>query len=369
MGISLLAGIASSFLFEQDFLMLIVLALIHSTFFYRGIMYADQSWNDLLPKSVMQFGGFGAYFVSYFMFRYTKKLTPYLTLVTICGALVIISTLLVTNHFQLKSSTLSKRESPYISQSMKKQNLFYSVLTVVVIFLFMSTKAMWTGLWQGFVNLVQGSGSKTGSNPAVGEAPPQTMPDLGLPLDVKEPSRLGEILDTVLMYFGYALITLIVLVGLLFLMKKTRSWVKKVFRIITSFFHKILKRSVHHEENAGYVDVKENLFDWKEWSTEQNLKAKKFIKNTFKRKPRWDSLSNQMKVRFVYKEFISKKLNEFPYRDAYTPRENLSELVEKSKVNEEKIAALNDAYEQVRYGLQDVEQQKLDDLYLLIKEK
>ena len=93
--ISLVVGVSASFLFNENLLPTIILALIHPVFVYRGIMYASHSvFSTLLPVSFMWLGGFGDLFCqlfyislcgpAYILFYLSLHYVAYLSLSSFC---------------------------------------------------------------------------------------------------------------------------------------------------------------------------------------------------------------------------------------------------------------------------------------------
>src|SRR5690625_4467991 len=91
--VSIVIGVSSSFIFEEHLLYLIILAIIHTVVIYRGMMYASQPWNMLLPISFLWMGGLTIYFVGYTIFWFFETLNPYLNQLTVFGVILIIITM------------------------------------------------------------------------------------------------------------------------------------------------------------------------------------------------------------------------------------------------------------------------------------
>lgn len=369
---SIIIGVSSSFIFDGWFLVSIILAILHTTVVYRGMMYASQTWDKLLPLSFLWLGGMGVYFVSYFIFRFMENLNPYLNNITLFGTVFIIMTMFVSNTDHLKSTTLSKEKKPFISKTIKSQNRIFLTITIAIIALITNGKAIRDALWNGFraminwfIELVSGSGGGE-----VVEEPPPTSMDPGFPFDEpKEPSVIAKILEAMTMYAMYVFIAVAVTVILLLLIKKTRKWLMNGFRRIIQFLKGIMNQMTEREESTQYVEEKENVFNWQEWKEEQQSKAKGLMKNVFKRKPSWNSLSNQQKVRFVFRNFLLQEIDLARFKDNTTPREILEKIKLTAEIEDRQIEQLRDAYEQTRYGEKDIDEQIINEIYALIDKK
>ena len=101
-GFALVIGYLTSILFSESMPSLILLALIHPIFIYRGVMYAGESWDRLLPVHFMWYGAFIVYFFSYFAFRYIDILNPYLTLISLFGVILVVMTVFISNNEHMR---------------------------------------------------------------------------------------------------------------------------------------------------------------------------------------------------------------------------------------------------------------------------
>ncbi|MEK3888200.1 DUF4129 domain-containing protein [Bacillus sp. FSL K6-3431] len=369
-GFSLAIGVFSSLIFYEQLLFWILLAIIHPVFIYRGMMYASHSWGNLISTGFMWFGGFIIYFISYFLFRYVEKLHPYMTPFTVCGAIVIVLILFISNSDHLKSATLSKQSKPMISRAIKSQNRLFLTITIALIAVVTNGQMIRDALMNGikaFIRWILGFGTGTEGEQVTEQAPPPASMDLGL--EPGEPSAFAKFLEVIVTYIFYVFLIFAAIAILLLIVKKTRMWIKRAFRALILFLQQIGNRVMEREESGQYIDEKESVFDWQEWKKEQQDKAKGFVQNIFKREPRWESLSNQQKVRFVYRNFLLQQLKTITYKSTKTPRETLQELKPNVAMDEDKIEKLRDAYEQTRYGEKDIGDDKIKEIYSLMKEK
>ncbi len=366
---SLVIGVFSSVFFYEQLIVWIIWAIIHPSLIYRGIMYASRSWDRLLSAGFLWFGGFIIYFISYFFFRYVEKLHPYLTLITVAGASVIVLILFISNSEQLKSATLSKQRTPFISRTIKKQNRLFLVITIALIALVTNGQAIRDVLLNGvksFINWMLGFVSSSQGEQMTEQAPPPAQPNLGL--EPGEPSAFAKFLEMIMTYVFYVFLIVAAIAALLLIIKKSRLWIKRIIGSFIAFLKQIGNRSMERQETGQYIDEKESVFDWKEWKKEQQDKAKELVQNIFKREPRWESLSNHQKVRYIYRRFLLQQLTKLNFKPTNTPRETLQEL-KTNIVDEGQIDKLRDAYEQTRYGEEDIGDEKIKKLYAFMREK
>lgn len=359
--LSLVLGVIPVFLLDLFWPMLIPLAFVQVVFLFRGMMFGGGA--QPLPIMFMWFGGFAIYFISYFLIRYIEIFNPYFSLFSICAFISVGVTLLISNQETLKNSTLSKDRKPRISRAMKNQNRVYLLITFIVIVLFSNIGKIREWLWNGFKAFVQwilGDSSTGEIEPIPEEAPPSSGMLPGFPDDEK--SAFAEIFYMILTYIAYVFVAGLVVLLLSLMVKRVRQKVAEVVRRFILYIKELLSRALKNEETHEYVDEKESLFDWKEWRQEQQEKAKNMMRNMFKREPRWDSLSNQEKVRYVYRKLLERESLEGA--QARTPREILAEL---DLSDEALLRLLRDAYEGVRYGELEMDERTIQELRAILK--
>lgn len=371
--IAIVIAISFSFIFADRLLLVIILTFIQLYPVYRGMMYASQGWEELLPTSLLWIGGLGVYFVSYFIFKHVDTLKPYLSHVTVFGVVFIVLIMFISNSGHLKSTTLSQEKKPFISQTIKSHNRIYLIITIAVILLIANVQKIHQALWSGFRTVIKWIleflSGREGSK-STEELPPADPIEPTLPFEEpKESSAFTKLIEMITMYMVYIFVAIVVIAFILLFIKKTRIWIINKLRLLIQFLKGIVRQMTEHNESTQYVEEKESVFDWQEWKEEQQSKAKGFIRKVFKRQPRWDSLSNQQKVRWIFRQFIEQNVEHDKFKDHATPREMLEGLIEEARLEKQEIEQLRIVYEQTRYGEQDVDQQIVDEIYALLNKK
>ena len=117
-----------------------------------------------------------------------------------------------------------------------------------------------------------------------------------------------------------------------------------------------------------YIDEKENIFEWDDWLQERKQHLKNFVDQTFTRKPRWDTLTNEEKVRFVYRQLVQRAFKQ-DLNLSQTPRESIEKMISSMLVDQARVCKLRDAYEQVRYGEQTIDDDVITEIYTLLQER
>src|SRR5690625_212256 len=259
--ISIVIGVSSSFIFEEHLVYLIILAIIHTIIIYRGMMYASQPWNILLPISYLWMGSLLIYFVGYMIFWFAESLNSYLNVITLFGTILIVMTMFVSNNDHLKNTTLSKDKKPLISRTIIIQNRIFLMITIAIIALITNVQAIRDGIWNAFRAVVKWlieflSGS--GGGEIVEEPPPSAPMEPAFPFEEpKEPSVIAKFLEMITMYIMYIFLAVAAIVLILLLIKKSRIWIVHTFRSIIQFLKRIISQVTERDESTQYVEEKE----------------------------------------------------------------------------------------------------------------
>jgi len=369
---SLLIGISSSLLFEKNMLFVIIVAMIHPIIVYRGIMYVGRSREELIQVSFLWVGGPIIYFVSFFFFHFIEMLNQYKQLLTIFGIVMLVITMFLSNSDHLKSSTLSKDKKPFISRNIKNQNRVFLIITLGLIFLIANGRMIRDGFWNMIRSIIQwlvNLGSSTEGEEIIGEEPPPADFAPPFPEEDKGPSIIAEFLELVMTYVMYVFLGFAAIILILLLIKKTREIIINAAKKLIAFLKQLGNQFNKEVEDVQYVDEKESVFNWDEWKAKQQEKVKGFMKNIFKRKQSWDTLSNDQKVRFIYKHFLSQHSLQ-SYHSSFTPREIIEKIQGNLEAGDEELAIkLRDAYEQVRYGEKQIEDTVIQEIYSVIQDQ
>lgn len=247
------------------------------------------------------------------------------------------------------------------------------MITLLIVALITNGRTIREGLWNGFRAVIQwlvDATSGSGEKEVIEEPPPPPSMEPAFPFEEpKEPSAIAEFLEMITMYVMYVLLAAAIVLIVFLFIKKTRTWIINGFKKLIQFLKEIVSQMTEREEDVAYVEEKESVFNWQEWKDEQQSKAKGLVKNIFQRKPNWNALSNQEKVRFVFRNFLMQEADHRNLKRNGTPREILEQIKLASKVDEKQIEQLRSAYEQTRYGEQNVDEQIVSEIYTLIEKK
>lgn len=192
---------------------------------------------------------------------------------------------------------------------------------------------------------------------------PSMVPELPFG-EEKEPFAFLKWLETIMIYTMYVILFIFALLLLLLLIKKTRVWLIKVIASCIQLFKRLGNRPVDDANTRAYVDERENIFRWKDWNKERQEQVKAFIGKVIRREPSWKSLSNEEKVRYTYRQYLLQQSVDIS--PSYTVREILAELKSSELVDPKRVDILRKAYEQTRYGDQNITDEQVEEIYQLL---
>lgn len=347
--IILIVGNLPNLFFHGGIWLFLSLTLIQMLAVHRGLLHGGGSGN--LPILFLYFGGFTVYFICYFLYLLMYLYQPYLELYTICGIVYIAITLFYSNIEKLKSSTLSKEKKPFINKSVRRQNISYMIgfFLFILLLAFIGRDWLWHILRAIILFIFRDSGRRLPPMPQE-ERPP--LVDGFFDADYNT-SLIADIIYLLIV------VTIFTFILLLFF-KNIRNAIINFIKRALSRLKEMVDYFLSHEETHGYVDEKESVFDWEEWKKEQQTKWKNFVGRFYVPKTPWDQLTNEEKVRHMYRRVAESKLRKGEV--AKTPREILAEVTLERKGKQ----LLQDSYEDVRYGEKTIPEKTVENLEKLV---
>lgn len=354
--IALCMGIPTAFLFDYPW----IVSIIHVLIVFRGYSFAVT--RQILPLNYLWFGGLGIYIVSYIAFIAIDSLEAWKAVLTSGGVVYVIAVMFITNQHHLYHASLSKQ--PTLTKAMKRQNQLAIALIGLLILLLSYGKALQQLLWNGFrstiiaiIHLLSGNEKEEVIFVEEPTAPPMDFSQLG---EMKEPSKIAVLLEKIFMYGAMVLLVLAFVFLLLYSIKNTRTWVKNLIQKVKQ----LLSRLQFRRNDVGteeYTDETENLFDFKEWRKEGSERIKDWVQAFTKRPVNWHSLTNEQKVREIYKQFVKGNLAVDQFKSSDTPRQTVEKI---SHADRQRIV---ETYEKTRYGEQELNDEVIEEISQFIK--
>ncbi len=351
----------------------IITFILLSLVSYRGVLYTERKWNELLPVSYIWGFGFPLYFIGYFFFKYVETLSPYLSFILWTGMIMVISSLFIINREHIKTATLSKEDNPSINPGITRQNHLYIVFTLFIIFaitniqFFLETiLTIIKAVIRGVIWLITLFDRDTPSSDELGN---QEMEPFIPPVEETEPSLIALILEKIVQILFYLICVVAVVFILFYLYKKLKILFTYLYGVLIRFFKQMFSQISEQKTTHSYIDEKENVFDWKKWNQQKSNQVKQLITKLFMSRITWEKLSSIEKARYLYRNLIIRRVNKgYQAKHYYTPSETLREIAPLMN-GKDAIHQLQDVYCQARYGQKELNERELDHLYRVLEEK
>lgn len=353
---------------------LILLSLLYGiTLTYRASKYSVNHRNELFPSSYLWVIGLPIYIVGYLVFRYKELLVDYLSVVSWAGLILLIVTLLSANDEHLKAATLSKKARPMLTKTLKRQNRFFIVFTIIFALLLTNLHLIQALVYQAIYQTVKGIiwlftlREKNDSPP---EEQPQQSQSFFPAEEAVEPSLLAIWLERI-MYVVVAIFLIGLVIFIIYiLIKRFGAGLRRSFSWISRFLNQLFGQKNDEFVNQSFTDEKENIFDWNAFKTKQKEKITNAINKVYQRQPNWQRMSEENKVRYIYRYLLREQVKHgYSYKPSFTVRETIGELQEVHPEHLNELKMLSEIYEQIKYGnKKDVVESNIEELIALIKQ-
>lgn len=300
------------------------------------------------------------YFVATIAFHRVPELEPSVPLLTWCGSLYLILTLLISNSSYIRYSALTE-ENETLPKGIQRNNRIYVIVIGVIAAVLAAGvgKAIGTLVWRllrSFFNFINQlfSGTKE-PEPPPAELPPATpmLPPVG----EQKRGWLAIILEYGFYILAAVLLGFVAYYALRWLYRNAgEKWRRAIDALLS-----MLRREHAPKNNTAYLDEEKSVFTWEQtvrglkdfWSSRLPSKH---------RKDHWEQMNGeQERVRWLYRRWLNiKRDNGYEMKSYLTPQETKRDVLlwgdrnkHKRKGDEDSIAAseqLIEIYEKVRYG-------------------
>lgn len=373
--ILLLSGIFIYFFDMNTLWITLLVFVLMSAILYRGILYANESSDQIFRLELMWAFSVPLYFISYPIFRWAATFDYDENLLSFVGIVFIVLLLFLLNNDHLKNATLAKGDRKRINHKVQRQNRFYLIMLFVVVFLITQYNVVRSVLsyfarsvFQFFLWLLQ---VFQGSPEEEGRIGPAGEMDFFVTEETSERSRLAEIIDQIL----YTVITILIIIAVLILVYITFKKLSRLLVRFSQFVRHIIGVLANKSDKwnktskTGYDDEKESLLELN-WHKKIVDNTKKFVRKKFAKRINWEKLTDQEKVRFLYKQFIIQA-----ERDGYQIQASDTALEAVTLVNGEWILTeheretLAKLYNKARYSNEPLEDVKILDQFTKLHHK
>lgn len=314
----------------------------------RGFYYSRVELETVFSDAMMWIIAVPSYFISYFLFQDT----PYISFLTLGAIILMIALLFITNKSHLRAASSKDEAGGSLPRHIKRQNQWYLVILLVMIIIMTRFNFIAAGLIHAF-RFLFGLLNQESDIPEESMQEDQTYQPPMPEVEVAEPHPLIELFEQMLaivaygalfiamMFFLYLLIRQIPKVGPLI-----QRFLKRMLAVL--FFHR--KRQQDISETA-YIDEKASVFTFK--NPFQPFKHR--VNQTFRRKVKWQTLDNRMKVRYLFQAFIThqEKVND-PFCKGETARDFINRLNPEIITIDNWRTQFIELYERARYSKEDI---------------
>ncbi|MDX8044632.1 hypothetical protein SH601_01415 [Gracilibacillus sp. S3-1-1] len=337
---------------------------------YRGIQHAENDWHAIFPIRFFWMLCMPLYFVFYLIFRYTSSLSDFQHWISVAGFIFIAILLFMTNQDHLQKESLAKGKKR-IGPEITKLNRVYLVIMLLIVFALTNFQVVQSALFHGLRSIIQSFvwfvSLFGGGEEVVVEEPSQSMERPMLPSEETDPSWIREWVETITYVIGGILVVLTVLLFVAMLFKKFRRFVIRAVRALWQTMQQVFGKTSDQETHTDYQDEKESLMDWKKWRKENREKLYSVVQRVTRRKPKFNQLSSEERVRFLYNKLAS----ELREMDKWHPSLTAHEVLYLTE-NREKLKQLEKWYDDIRYGQKSIDHEttvKLEQLWQELNQK
>ncbi|WP_163539828.1 hypothetical protein [Gracilibacillus sp. YIM 98692] len=330
---------------------------------YRSLQYTESEAEEVLPNRILWSVSVPMYIVGYIVYVNIDSLAPYREDLSLIGFVFLVAMFFMTNQQHLQKESLTKQKNKGISREMKRVNFVFVVITLVISFAITHFQVVQSALYNGTRSFLQTIIGLIGSGD--GEAPINEQPSNAnfapnLPgQEVKEPSALAAFMEKVFYVIAFLLIIVAVLLLFAILFKKGRHFIQKAWALFLRWMKMAGTGQGTHTKSEDYLDEKESLFNWQDWKERSQERMKQAV-NKFRRKPKFEELSDQAKVRYLYKT-IARHLKK---QEKWKPSMTAREVIDQSTLKEQ-LQDLKRWYEHIRYTNQSLNKPKEQELQRL----
>ncbi|MGP4040706.1 hypothetical protein ACTWP4_12555 [Gracilibacillus sp. D59] len=338
-----------SFLVSPNFWALISGSLFCLVVSYRGIQHAENEWEDILPSRIFWAVSLPIYFVGYLVFINIDSLEGYQHWISYLGFLFIMVMLFITNREHLQKESLTKGKKKKIGPEIARINRVYMVLTLLFVFVITNFQVVQSALLNGIRSIIQSIiwlATFFESGDDIIREEPQSNQAPQLPAaEEQDTSWFAELMDTLTYILGIVIAAVLIILFIALLFKRFRQLISRAVKYLWNLIRQVFGKKDLVEATTDYADEKESLFDWKKWRKENQEKISEAFRSITRRKPKFDQLESEEKVRFLYRRVARDVKKQEKWRESLTAHEVLA-LTEKNQ----QLAQLEKWYDDIRYG-------------------
>ncbi|UNK16549.1 DUF4129 domain-containing protein [Paenibacillus sp. N3/727] len=314
---------------------------------YRGARMEQISWFIMFPGQYFLIGLI-VYGVSSFVLSFIVSFKPFLSVLTLAGALALIVTLFIVNRKSVEEQTLPGSEVPVIEQRVLRYNrgmIIILLLIIGVIVLFSQLQQWLAALGRSIASWISGLLS---TSPEESEPLQQNLPgenNMPFPEEISSPPAWIKFIEQLAFYAFYILAAALIV----FLLYRFAKALPGLLRQMSAWLNRLMSRSPQNVAVLGYEDEEIEI---------EHEKASKLFKRLLKglgvNRPfhkNDESGDNAAKIRQIYRRILTRKIREgYKWQPSRTPRETEQDLKAWKEAEESMTEGFISLYEQARYG-------------------
>ncbi|UOQ48284.1 hypothetical protein MUN88_19960 [Gracilibacillus caseinilyticus] len=348
-GLSTLLTVGITYVIALTIWAMIVGLLLGFFVSFRGVQHAENDWEDLFPSRLLWSICLPLYFVAYLYFRYNDSVAGFDWMISYLGLVLIVLMLFLTNREHIERESLEKGKKKKVAADISRLNKGYLIVTLVVVFLITNFGMIQSALFNGIRSLIQSIiwlvSLGNDEEEIKQEQPPADMTPSLPGAEQQETSAFAEWMDRMMHLVSYALMAVLLILFIALLFNKTRRLLIKAVVQLWKMMQQMFSRRQYQETSTDFHDEKESLFDWQQWRKQSQQKINETWQNITNRKPKFENMTNEQKVRFLYKKASANIRRQDKWHAALTAHEVIA-LNEQHQT----LAVLESWYDDIRYG-------------------
>lgn len=369
----LLVGLAlivySAFNIHGQSFMWLFHAIAYGFLYIRGFKSSETLSSEWFPVQIF-FVSYLLHFIVIFYFSRVYEFMHYLPYLAWSAFLTIVASMIFMNYKQLNYASLSYSSDFSPPKDMIKKNFVMVALVLLLVFsvsYFREIRESLIWFWNAIVNSIASIIAYL-SALFQNDDPHQALPvqesflppALEATLREQNPIWLAiiEVISTIFLILIVLTITFLFLKAFYLLI---RALIKSIFSIMKN------ESSDNTDEESGFEDQKENLFDLDKLKENYLNRMRAIMAAFLTREKKWQDLtSNTEKIRFLYKYIVTKYVaSGYKFKPDFTPVEFAKDAAVWRKLESNDLDELSALYSEARYGNKNAE----DNVVNSMKEK
>lgn len=331
--------------------------------FYRGLMYTEGEWIDLMPPTAPLYIAI-LDFLALLVIGFAPALEPYRLIASITGPFIILTAIIVMNHLNLKNLAdsrghVSQSGKLAVDKTMNLHNRIWIAIILIAVLLVSGWRSMLDVLkyifdkimWLIMKILELTAGKDTGGGGGGGG----NLSELFGEIEESAPNPFWEavmnIFTKVISFLFLAAIVVLTFIA-----------VYKIVKILSKYLKNLMEKEGSLIDDAGYVDTRESIIDLRDVPKQYLAKLRDRLEELFAREPKYsDMRTEKEKSTWIYRNAVLKSMSAgYKYKLTNTPSETLEEIKPKYKGDESDVDFIDITYNRAKFSDDMPDGEKID---------